>query len=80
MDIKKHVQQLWLGRVHDLQFEIEVAKTLTAVAEEARRSALEEMRDLVKKQEPMSLADSYSESDDCIDREVLLTQLDSLTK
>jgi flagellar biosynthesis/type III secretory pathway protein FliH len=47
--------------------------------EEAKREALGAVRDLVKKQEPMSLADSYSESDDCIDREVLLTSIDSLT-
>ena len=36
-DVKKYVQKLWLGRVHDLELEKQVAKVLTTAIEEARR-------------------------------------------
>ena len=46
-DVKKYVQKLWLGRVHDLEFEKQVAKVLTTAIEEARKERDREIVEVI---------------------------------
>ena len=59
-DVKKYVQKLWLGRVHDLELEKQVAKVLTTAIEEARK---ERDREIVDWARTHKMPD-YTENDD----------------